>query len=767
MPVKVTPCIDLSNETQEQTRQDPRGLCIVCQKIDFVSLTSKRCCPRSYDNRHFHIGKLRDAASDRFCPGCRLILSVTRSTDLNHKKFDESTITIQGRFPYCHYWDPNDDFPEKIVDENNIERLAYPHPSMEIIVEVILDENNSQYERPKQPRVIGTIIRLEETGRADFCGQKSTSSELEGPNFRGRVVLPNANISLIKQWMQTCSVQHDHCQLPILAIAREQSIRLIDVQDYRLIPATLTEKYAALSYVWGPNLAPCVIRDSMLRCSSIGGLKDMTVPRTIMDAMQLVKCIGMRYLWVDSLCIVQDDDEDKGQQIKIMDSIYISAELLIVAAAGSDANAGLPGIGSTPRRVSQTIEKITGTQFITAQPSVQQVLDRSVWNSRGWTFQESTLSRRALIFTESLIYWSCQADTWREDIGCESPVVGLMLNEANSLRPQPSRESRPRSCRTSLYCRLAEAFSWRVLKDERDVVWAFIGILRLQTAQFQKGFIWALPYEGLDTTLLWVQLLRCRNTHSRQAYHTVIRKGRRYNLTYPSWSWLSTNEPIEFIDSCGASIVSEVTWHAPLNFDDETLATYLEPVSLKDGGNIHDRKPMIDLLAGPTPERDIMDYGFLRFTAQTTVLTLRREEEKSEDIGARIKRARDGDEADGYKRKSLRDYWVRATICSSQEKQIGMLTVSSHYFDEKSERTGEVILLSSKAEKKSDGKCIEVTEGDDLGKNEHVKGCRHVQSRNIMLIEREGNIAYRRGVCEIDKKDWEDVKTETKTIILG
>ena len=113
------------------------------------------------------------------------------------------------------------------------------------------------------------------------------------------------------------------------------------------------------------------------------------------------------------------------------------------------------------------------------------------------------------------------------------------------------------------------------------------------------------------------------------------------------------------------------------------------------------------------------------------------------------------------------DYWVRATICSPQEKQIGSLFIPSHFFNEKSERTGEVILLSSNAEKKSNGECTEVIEGDDGGGFKHVKGCGHVQSRNIMLIERKGNIAYRLGLCKIDKKDWDDVKTETKTIVLG
>lgn len=247
--------------------------------------------------------------------------------------------------------------------------------------------------------------------------------------------------------MQSCNLQHETCHLPAFQTAREQSIRLIDVQDHRIIPATSAEKYVALSYVWGSTMTPSLTGDTFSQCSSIGGLKGLVIPRTIMDAIQLVKGIGMRYLWVDSLCIVQNDDTDKQQQLTIMDSIYNNAELLVVAATGSDANAGLPGIGSTPRRMWQRIETISGTQFTTAQPSLQQVLKRSVWNSRGWTFQEAILSRRALVFTESLVYWSCQVDTSREDINSESLATRVRLNLTNSLWPHLSQEFE--TCRTS------------------------------------------------------------------------------------------------------------------------------------------------------------------------------------------------------------------------------------------------------------------------------------------------------------------------------
>ncbi len=80
---------------------------------------------------------------------------------------------------------------------------------------------------------------------------------------------------------------------------------------------------------------------------------------------------------------MQDDDNDKKQQLPIMDSIYNNAELVVVAAAGGDVNAGVSSIGSSPRRIPQRVKKIYRMQFITAQASVQQVLKRSMWNSRG------------------------------------------------------------------------------------------------------------------------------------------------------------------------------------------------------------------------------------------------------------------------------------------------------------------------------------------------------------------------------------------------
>ena len=423
MVSKIRPCTDLSHSCA-QTFNPRSGLCTTCKKIDFDSLTS-RSFGADNCSRHFHIGPLQQVTRKTNCPGCRLILSAARNICHRQDILDKISVRIRRQYLLAYYRGPIHSFSENKYTSDKNETATRRVPHMESYIEVIFDNFNGQAEAPNQSTVVGTIIRTEEVGPADFTGVRTTDIESEVPVCRGRNVLPEVDISLINQWMQSCNLRHDSCHLPALKTSREQDIRLIDVQEYRIISATMIEKYVTLSYVWGPATKPLLTQATLSQCSSPGGLKGLKLPRTISDTMQVVKYLGKQYLWVDSLCIVQDNDNDKEQQLSIMDIIYSNSDLVVLATAGSEGNAGLPGIGSSPRRILQQVEKIDGVNFMTAQASVQEVLKRSIWNSRGWTFQEVALSRRALVFTESLVYWSCQGSTWREDMSSEYTVVEL------------------------------------------------------------------------------------------------------------------------------------------------------------------------------------------------------------------------------------------------------------------------------------------------------------------------------------------------------
>lgn len=96
----------------------------------------------------------------------------------------------------------------------------------------------------------------------------------------------------------------------------------------------------------------------------LGSLQTFSLPATIRHAISFTREIGIRYLWVDSLCIVQDDNEHKGKQIKHMHQVFGGALVTIVAASGDDADAGLPGVPDAPRNVEQPIASVDGLRLL-------------------------------------------------------------------------------------------------------------------------------------------------------------------------------------------------------------------------------------------------------------------------------------------------------------------------------------------------------------------------------------------------------------------
>lgn len=135
-----------------------------------------------------------------------------------------------------------------------------------------------------------------------------------------------------------------------------QDVRVIDVQHRSVIDLPAGAPFVALSYVWGDCR-----EDFQLTTSNLAELKrhrSITMaglPRTIEDSIQVCNRLGERYLWVDRLCIIQDDvPHHKATQLEQMMTIYRQARFTIVALAGEDASYGLPGV-STPRSNGQRI----------------------------------------------------------------------------------------------------------------------------------------------------------------------------------------------------------------------------------------------------------------------------------------------------------------------------------------------------------------------------------------------------------------------------
>lgn len=115
-------------------------------------------------------------------------------------------------------------------------------------------------------------------------------------------------------------------------------------------------QYVVLTYVWGKNQQVKLLLSTKDNLAVPGSLERLQLPQTLTDALQLVELLGFRYLWVDVLCIVQDDIEDTAYQISRMAAVHLNASLAVAVAAGLDCEAGLPGLRpGTPFREQQEV----------------------------------------------------------------------------------------------------------------------------------------------------------------------------------------------------------------------------------------------------------------------------------------------------------------------------------------------------------------------------------------------------------------------------
>lgn len=134
--------------------------------------------------------------------------------------------------------------------------------------------------------------------------------------------------------------------------------RVIDLLRRCLIRAQPEHEYAALSYVWGgvkiENYQTTLENLPSRERDGAFDPQRLSLPETIVDSMILASQLKIRYLWIDALCIVQNDAQSKHRFISNMDVVYLNAYLTIVAAAGNDATAGLSGVSKTrPRSIPQ------------------------------------------------------------------------------------------------------------------------------------------------------------------------------------------------------------------------------------------------------------------------------------------------------------------------------------------------------------------------------------------------------------------------------
>ena len=197
----------------------------------------------------------------------------------------------------------------------------------------------------------------------------------------------------VSRWVSSCESGHGSiCRVqehPTFTKAFQglHVLRLIDVETNCLVETQKVEKYIALSYVWGAVSNFRLTKANRKALLVPGSLTDVWegLPKTIQDAIVLVRHLGVRFLWVDALCLLQNDMHVLERGIRAMDLIYELAWLTVVAACGHDANAHLPGIRHGTRRASKNTVEIKPGVHMGLVTGLDALLQDSVYSSRAWT----------------------------------------------------------------------------------------------------------------------------------------------------------------------------------------------------------------------------------------------------------------------------------------------------------------------------------------------------------------------------------------------
>lgn len=262
---------------------------------------------------------------------------------------------------------------------------------------------------------------VRETQAANQAGKLTDAADSDDPAaayipaFEAGSYDQYAVYAQVAEWMLQCK-EHASCQtgtaqdpaLPSRVIAiNEDSIRL-------LATSHLTGQYIALSYCWG-GPQPCQLQRSN-KAEYENEIVRSNMPKTIRDALSVTEKLGFQYIWIDSMCILQDDEDDKIAEIGKMQDIYSNASLVVCASASQSCGEGFLDTGLAPG--ASPLLPDTGALLKCGLPSgsvgTVRLIDRAEYRqseealfSRGWTLQESLLPTRLVRFGACLS-WECK-----------------------------------------------------------------------------------------------------------------------------------------------------------------------------------------------------------------------------------------------------------------------------------------------------------------------------------------------------------------------
>ncbi|ROT37955.1 HET-domain-containing protein, partial [Sodiomyces alkalinus F11] len=336
-----------------------------------------------------------------------------------------------------------------------------------------------------------------------------------------------------KKSILECQKGHSQCgksaslpRLPVRVLDVSEAQRSSTIRLYVTKKTGEYDNYVTLSYCWG-GPQPIVATKATLKQLQTG-IRAASLPQTLQDAVKVTSALGFRYLWVDALCIVQDDNVDKMNEIGSMDQVYGNSTLTISAAVAATVREGFV---KYPRRepfVAVPAELPNGKKGdVFVAPCIEADFADLPLQTRGWTLQEWLLPSRILFYGDRELVFQCRTAGTR---GVCPSYMSYDTANRNTGRIVDHRLRMPSAAeRGRLWLLFMREFSARQLTVASDRMNAMIGIQKALSSSWKDECIAGLWKSTFPVCLAWECKMRVKPAP----------KGR--TGWAPSWSWLSVD----------------------------------------------------------------------------------------------------------------------------------------------------------------------------------------------------------------------------------
>jgi len=383
------------------------------------------------------------------------------------------------------------------------------------------------------------------------------------PDVRGHARLSlwtgsEATMALARLWLETCQKDHSKCfavasrpvALPtrLLDIGNGTSghvVRLCFVSDEICTALSSRPEYFTLSHRWPAKPILRLLHQNIAQFQVAIELKSM--PLAFQQSIELTRRLGYRYLWIDSLCIIQDDAEDWRRESAIMGEIY-KGGVCNIAVSNNESTAEENGC-FTVRNPLTWLDYERGNICLRSGALTSYQGPSGTLKNRGWVMQERALSPRTVEFGAEQIRWECHTVTENEggvfepeaDRFRTQPWLHPKRHFLNLLSEEPMDISQQHTKLYSFYSswtELVTAYAKCALTYESDRLIAIHGIVRQIEATSNMHSVAGLWEQLLPFELLWYIGL------TESVFRSPTPSPRPSTYRAPTWSWASVDSPV-------------------------------------------------------------------------------------------------------------------------------------------------------------------------------------------------------------------------------